>query len=109
MIRNRPAEGKNDIVSALLFTDGLSSNFHSSNSTTYVCIADRAPILFFLSGLPNVGPKSAKEIIAGLTTPDANADEKKKEQSLIPCTVNAFGFGADHDANLLRAIAESGM
>jgi hypothetical protein len=30
------------------------------------------------------------------------------QQVPLPCTVNTYGYGDDHDANLLQAIAESG-
>jgi len=40
-----------------------------------------------------------------LKQPEGGADEGSEE---IPCTINTFGFGAGHNENLLKALAENG-
>jgi len=51
----------------------------------------------FTDGLANYGIQKTPEIIAEMTKYDP-----------IPCTIYTFGFGSDHDPNLLKAISDKG-
>jgi hypothetical protein len=49
---------------------------------------------------------------SGAETEETEEEEKKKkvcEDLPLPCTINTFGFGADHDATLLKKIADHGQ
>jgi hypothetical protein len=54
----------------------------------------------FTDGLANQGITTAPEIIKGV--------EKYLKSIVKPVSIFSFGFGADHDSNMLRSIAESG-
>jgi len=61
-------------------------------------------ILLFTDGFANHGVTSTYEIIAQMELSlDRMNDEKGKS-----CTVFTFGFGFDHDEEMLRSIAEAG-
>jgi len=58
-------------------------------------------ILLFTDGLANVGIKDAATIVNGV--------EKTLQQQLTTaCSIFTFGFGKDHDANMLTQIANAG-
>ncbi len=40
--------------------------------------------------------------------PDVEETSSTESQVALGCTVNTFGFGSDHDPNLLKGIAEAG-
>jgi Mg-chelatase subunit ChlD len=61
---------------------------------------DVASILLFTDGLANVGVTDTKSIVAGT--------EKYLQQIGKAVSIFTFGFGGDHDANMLRSIAEAG-
>jgi hypothetical protein len=75
-----------------------------------------ASILLFTDGLVNVGPSTAPLILKTAkeaANPKENADDNNNNNSinkgtLLPGTINTFGFGADHDASMLRTLAENG-
>lgn len=72
---------------------------------------DVASILLFTDGLVNVGPNSAPQIIRAAkeaSTAKPVDDNNNSTDTQLPGTINTFGFGGDHDATLLRALAESG-
>jgi hypothetical protein len=54
-------------------------------------------LLLFTDGLANYGIQKSDEIIKELTKYDP-----------LPCTIYTFGFGSDHDPNLLKAISDKG-
>jgi len=81
-----------------------------------VNINDVASVLLFTDGLVNVGPntaplilRAAKEAANPKSVDDNKSDNNNNNTKgiALPGTVNTFGFGADHDASLLRAIAEN--
>jgi hypothetical protein len=69
----------------------------------------------------NVGPNTAPAILRAAkesasvkpveedTKSNNNNNNNTSRGILLPGTINTFGFGADHDATLLRALAENGM
>jgi len=61
---------------------------------------DVASILLFTDGLANVGITQTQGIVAGA--------EKYLQQIGKVVTVFCFGYGNDHDANMLRSISETG-
>uniref|UniRef100_A0A383VXD5 VWFA domain-containing protein n=1 Tax=Tetradesmus obliquus TaxID=3088 RepID=A0A383VXD5_TETOB len=54
-------------------------------------------------GLPNVGPSDAPSIVSAMRAQLTGLAAAEQ-----PVSVHTFGFGADHDARLLQAIAEAG-
>jgi len=62
--------------------------------------SDVASVLVFTDGLANEGITQSTEIVSAV--------QKKMQQIGRAVSVFTFGFGADHDANMLRAISESG-
>lgn len=62
--------------------------------------ADVASILLFTDGLANVGIRNSKQIVTMVQKLLKNMD--------YTSTVFTFGFGTDHDANMLRDVAEAG-
>lgn len=63
---------------------------------------DVASILLFTDGLANKGVTTTSEIVRSV---EGYQKDLGTEQ---PVTVFTFGFGQDHDANMLRAISDSG-
>jgi hypothetical protein len=61
---------------------------------------DVCSMLVFTDGLANIGYSKTNEITREM------AKLQQKLQKTV--SVTTFGFGADHDANMLRAIAEAG-
>jgi len=59
-----------------------------------------ASVLLFTDGLANVGLRKTSELV--------NVVEKTRAQIAGSSTIFTFGFGADHDSNMLRSIAEAG-
>jgi len=59
-----------------------------------------ASVLLFTDGLANVGLQRTGDIVPAL--------EKLLGKVTGACTVFTFGYGADHDPNLLKTIADSG-
>jgi len=60
-------------------------------------------LLLFTDGLANAGLSRVDEITAAMENPLALIRAQTKN-----CSVFSFGFGADHDENMLRKIAETG-
>ncbi|KAL0480462.1 inter-alpha-trypsin inhibitor heavy chain H3 [Acrasis kona] len=60
---------------------------------------DVGSILLFTDGQANAGLTSSDQIVAGM---DSLMTMNK------PVSVFTFGFGSDHDANMLRSVAEAG-
>ena len=56
-------------------------------------------ILLFTDGLANRGFTKTDEFV--------NSINKQKEKLKGPCPIFTFGFGSDHDANMLKSISES--
>merc|ERR1719242_1452867 len=83
-----------------------------------------ASVMILTDGQANQGPTSAHEINAsvrkgkvvsggyGSTVTKEEDDDDAKQQpegsDEIPCTINTFGLGRNHNALLLKAIAEDG-
>jgi Mg-chelatase subunit ChlD len=61
---------------------------------------DVASLLLFTDGLANQGITTSPEIIKGV--------DKYMKTIGKPVSLFSFGFGADHDSNMLRSISESG-
>jgi Mg-chelatase subunit ChlD len=61
---------------------------------------DVASILLFTDGLANNGLTKTDKIVSGV--------ERYQQQMGKAVSVFTFGFGTDHDANMLRSIAEAG-
>jgi hypothetical protein len=59
-----------------------------------------ASVLLFTDGLANHGVTDTSDIV--------KAVEKYKSKISGNCTIFTFGYGSDHDAKMLKAIAESG-
>jgi len=83
--------------------------------------ADVSSILVFTDGLANVGYSTSSSITKALTDPTfadiqyarkaalpQNSKQSKSEIVPLPCTINTFGYGSDHDPLLLKSIAEKG-
>jgi Mg-chelatase subunit ChlD len=74
-----------------------------------------ASCLLFTDGLANVGPSTASLIMNAVrkwspkdvSSNSNNAQKMGGDQYPLPCTINTFGFGSDHDATMLKTIAES--
>lgn len=67
---------------------------------------DVASVLLFTDGLINVGPSAPPQILQAVR--DAARMKKENENEPLPGTINTFGFGSDHDASMLRILAEKG-
>ncbi|KAH3743758.1 ring zinc finger and vwf domain family protein [Pelomyxa schiedti] len=68
-----------------------------------------ASIIVFTDGIANVGLTSESDIINFMHNPNYNRSNREKVvKTILPCTVNTFGFGSDHDPTLLKKIAEAG-
>jgi len=134
----RKRDKKNEVASVLLFTDGIATygykaltdikkrmfhpldyskaitrhvnDFMVTPSPTY----EYPPYVY--SDFPDKQPphKPIKIIPPKDTTPylqkgyDYTIYEPSVEPVPLKCTINTFGFGADHDPNLLKGIAELG-
>jgi secreted protein with Ig-like and vWFA domain len=59
--------------------------------------------LLFTDGMANHGIRDPAAIIEA-----ACSELKQLEMASRPCTLHTFGFGADHNAELLRGLAEAG-
>jgi von Willebrand factor type A domain len=82
LIRERPENERADVSSVLLLTDGLANeNYKDATSIMRAC----------------VNPAFAQR---QPTTKEADLD--------LPCTINTFGFSANHDPKMLKSIAEGG-
>jgi len=60
-----------------------------------------ASVLLFTDGLANHGLTKTQEIVEVV--------DKTRAKMKGACTVFSFGYGKDHDSNMLKAIAEKGM
>ncbi|KAF6256340.1 hypothetical protein COO60DRAFT_1658259 [Scenedesmus sp. NREL 46B-D3] len=93
--------------------DGLTMGLKEHNTDAAAALAGAAAaggvqrrvrsVFLCTDGLPNCGPTDAHSIVSAMRAQLsglAAADE--------PVSIHTFGFGADHDARLLQAIAEAG-
>ncbi|KAL0479465.1 secreted protein with Ig-like and vWFA domains, partial [Acrasis kona] len=92
IIKGITARGSTNLSDALYTGLQISSNRTSPN--------DICSVLLFTDGLANSGINAADNVVAGM---DVHMKSMKK-----PVNVFTFGFGNDHDANMLRAVAEAG-
>ncbi|WIA15376.1 hypothetical protein OEZ85_002038 [Tetradesmus obliquus] len=101
-----------DGCTALL--DGLSLGLkeHSTDAAAAAAAAGGAAegvkrrvrsVFLCTDGLPNVGPSDAPSIVSAMRAQLTGLAAAEQ-----PVSVHTFGFGADHDARLLQAIAEAG-
>jgi hypothetical protein len=97
------------VASVLLFTDGQAN----AGYTLAEDIIKATTNLDFAAGAAPAARWGAPEPheVEDLNTKDmseAEMAERKRDQPL-PCTINCFGFGADHQADLLKKIADHGQ
>merc|ERR1712013_818779 len=130
-IMNRPSGGKNDVASVLLFTDGLANEgiqnvdgiVQAMKDPRRFCGATAPPTHrdeptepaphtswlknVFGGGSPRGSPKGSLK--SGKKKAASPAKEKPDpENSVNDATVYTFGFGEDHDANMLKSISDAG-
>jgi len=60
---------------------------------------DVSSVLFLTDGLANAGITSTEGILQEM-------DKRVNEEKQLPCSVHTFGFGSDHDANMLKTISD---
>jgi len=73
-------------------------------------------VLLLTDGQANVGLQKLPEIVSAITNPTnlrsyatvQNNSQSQESHLPLPCTVYTFGYGSDHDPNLLKGIAEAG-
>jgi len=109
MVKKIRADGSTALSAGLL--DGLSMMRQRQEKN------DVSSIMLFTDGDANIGYVTAQDIIkATLGSKYANTpritlnndNNDNNDDFLLPCTINTFGFGTDHKASLLQAIAEHG-
>jgi len=71
---------------------------------------DVASVLLFTDGLANCGIQNTDSIVTEMGKKaklggQGGTDEMQVD---LPCSVHTFGFGSDHDENMLKAIADKG-
>eukprot|EP01120_Amphizonella_sp_Union-15-10_P010862 TRINITY_DN4501_c0_g1_i1.p1 TRINITY_DN4501_c0_g1~~TRINITY_DN4501_c0_g1_i1.p1 ORF type:complete len:490 (-),score=111.20 TRINITY_DN4501_c0_g1_i1:112-1581(-) len=105
-LRNKTASSNtlNRVSSLLLFTDGLAN----------VGITDVPSIIRLMKEKKSTDPVQSDILPKPTETEQTQTNEKPVESTEIkvdedlPCTVYTFGFGADHDATMLKSIADAG-
>lgn len=94
---------QNKICSCMIFTDGL-ANVGPSNIEGIMDALNTSSSSSWGYTLSNV----ALALYSWATAP-TNSNSNPGSTSLgLPCTLNTFGFGQDHDPNLLKSISEKG-
>eukprot|EP01123_Difflugia_compressa_P010859 TRINITY_DN409_c0_g1_i3.p1 TRINITY_DN409_c0_g1~~TRINITY_DN409_c0_g1_i3.p1 ORF type:complete len:471 (+),score=75.26 TRINITY_DN409_c0_g1_i3:63-1475(+) len=93
------SRGSTDLCAGLLTGIDVINKRESKN--------DVASVLLFTDGLANAGIQNADGIVAEMTKKASPPTETSPLGSL-PCSVHTFGFGSDHDVNILKAIADRG-
>jgi len=68
--------------------------------------SDVASVLLFTDGLANAGIQNIDSIITEMSKKAVSTDSD--QVGSLPCTVHTFGFGSDHDVNMLKAISDKG-
>jgi uncharacterized protein YegL len=104
-ITSMTAEGKNNATSKVKGIRAGSSTDLCSGLVEGIKVCNSrkddknevSSLLLFTDGLANYGIQKSDEIIKELTKYDP-----------LPCTIYTFGFGSDHDPNLLKAISDKG-
>jgi uncharacterized protein YegL len=85
--------------------DGSCTNLSGGIFQGYDVLQDRVDstkvcsMLLFTDGIANEGITATKEIVSQI--------HKRREKLKGPCPIYTFGFGQDHDANMLKSISEA--
>ena len=110
LVVDRSADGKNEVASVLLLTDGLANEGITSEKGIVAAMKDPTRMRGIATPTPGHAPQKRKSK-ARKAIPAAEIEpvpEPVSSGGPADATVYTFGFGADHDPVLLKAISDAG-